>query len=66
MSEAVAVARLMMTTSIGSEESLARDRNTDRQAHTQRLEVVYVKMCKVAGDFTKTHLIRPVSASWQE
>ena len=54
MSEAVTVPKLMMTTSVVSEESLAMDtyihRQTDRQtdihthAHTQSLGVLYLRL----------------------
>ena len=47
MSEAVTVPRLMMMTSTVSEESFVRDRHTDRETdtYTQRLRVIYVKVC---------------------
>ena len=49
MCEAVTVLSLTMMTSAVFEESLARDIHT--HIHTQKLEVVYVKIYKVAFDF---------------
>ena len=53
MSESVTEPRLMIMTSIVSEESLARDRHTDTQT---KFGLVYLKLFfKVAKDFVKTN-----------
>ena len=51
MSEAVTVPSLMMITLKVSEESLAKDRHTDRQAHPHKRGLVYFTFFKMDYDF---------------
>ena len=51
MSEAVTIPSLMMVALMVSEESLARDRQTDRHTQTHTRGLVKIKMFKIAYYF---------------